>query len=119
GERTEAHPEDEKYTLAGLKDLKRFVRYATGALHIKSWHKGDYNRPDHMEPGGGDVAPGFGELLWAELEPLTATGLSICCAYTRWISAYSYNQIHTVLDDMTIAKEEICGPVIFVLKFRY
>nr|GEW53846.1 hypothetical protein [Tanacetum cinerariifolium] len=89
GERTEAQPEDEKYTLAGLKDLKRFVRYATDALHIKSWHNGDYNRSEHMEPGGGGVGPGFGdgggELLWDELEPLTAAGLSICYAYTRWI----------------------------------
>nr|GEY99821.1 hypothetical protein [Tanacetum cinerariifolium] len=61
GERTEAQPEDEKYTLAGLKDLKRFVRYATDALHIKSWHNGDYNRLEHMELGGGGVGLGFGD----------------------------------------------------------
>nr|GEX77128.1 hypothetical protein [Tanacetum cinerariifolium] len=61
GERTKAQPEDEKYTLAGLKDLKRFVRYATDALHIKSWHNGDYNRMEHMEPRRGVVGPGFGD----------------------------------------------------------
>nr|GEX53251.1 hypothetical protein [Tanacetum cinerariifolium] len=60
GKRTEAQPEDEKYTLAGLKDLKGFVRYATEVLHIKSWNNGDYNRLEHMELGGGGVGPGFG-----------------------------------------------------------
>nr|GFC00119.1 hypothetical protein [Tanacetum cinerariifolium] len=60
-ERTEAQPEDEKYTLAGLEDCKRFVRDATNALHIKSWHNGDYDRREHIEPGGGGVGPGFGD----------------------------------------------------------